>query len=76
MSHLLFAPRSALSVWRSVCSELGSGAQLKAGLRTPDMVLTGALLPLRRVREKMKKQTLMTPRMITPEMSALVTVFI
>ncbi len=58
------------------CSELGSGAQLKAGLRAPDKVLTGALLPLRRVREKMKKQTLMTPRMITPEMSALVTVFI
>lgn len=33
-------------------------------------------MPLRRVRERMKKQTLMTPRMITPEMSALVTVFI
>ncbi|TNN53184.1 hypothetical protein EYF80_036603 [Liparis tanakae] len=44
---------------------------LKAGFRTPDRVLTGALLPLRRVREKTKKQTLMTPRMITPEMSAL-----
>lgn len=33
-------------------------------------------MPLRRVRERTKKQTLMTPRMITPEMSALVTVFI
>lgn len=61
---------------RSVCGESGSGVQLKAGLRAPDRLLTGAPLPLRRVREKMKKQTLMTPRMIMPEMSALVTVFI
>ena len=59
-----------------VCSELGWGAQLKAGLRTPDRLLTGGVLPLRRVTEKMKKQTLMTPKMITPEMRALVTVFI
>ena len=64
---MLFAPHTA---------SFGSGAQLKAGLRTPDRVLMGVLLPLRRVREKMKKQTLMTPRMITPEMRALVTVFI
>lgn len=64
---MLFAPHTAL---------FGSGVQLKAGLRTPDRVLIGVLLPLRRVREKMKKQTLMTPRMITPEMRALVTVFI
>lgn len=53
-----------------------SWVQLKAGLRTPDRLLTGVLLPLRSVREKMKKQMLMTPRMITPEISALVTVFI
>lgn len=53
-----------------------SGAQLKAGLRAPDRLLTGGLLPLRSVRERMKKHTLMTPRMMTPEMSALVTVFI
>ena len=53
-----------------------SGCQLKAGFRTPDMTVDGALLPLRRVREKMKKQRLITPRMMMPEMSALVTVFI
>lgn len=58
------------------CGKLCSGAQLKAGLWTPDTLRTGALLPLRRLSEKMKKQTLMTPRMITPEISALVTVFI
>lgn len=54
----------------------GCGAQLKAALWTPDTLRPGALLPLRRLSEKMKKQTLMTPRMITPEISALVTVFI
>lgn len=74
MSHPLLAPRLAL--WYGGVSEFSSGGQLKAGLRTPDRLLTGVLLPLRRVREKMKKQTLMTPRIITPEMSALVTVFI
>jgi hypothetical protein len=36
----------------------------------------GALLPLRRVRDKMKKHRLITPRMMMPEISALVTVFI
>lgn len=56
--------------------KLCSGAQLKAGLGTPETLRTGALLPLRRRSEKMKKQTLTTPRMITPEISALVTVFI
>lgn len=71
-------PAPLLPSWhcQKDCVELDWGAQLKAGLRTPDSVLTGVLLPLRRVREKMKKQTLMTPKMITPEMSALVTVFI
>lgn len=49
---------------------------MKAGFRTPDRELGAALVRLRRVREKMKKHRLMTPRMITPEMSALVTVFI
>lgn len=58
------------------CGELRSGTQLKAGLWTPDAPRTEALLPLRRLSEKMKKQTLMTPRMMTPEISALVTVFI
>lgn len=50
--------------------------QLSVGLWTPDTLVTGKLLPLRSVREKMKKQMLMTPKMITPEMSTLVTVFI
>lgn len=57
-------------------SVLHRDAQLKAGLWTPDRPRTGALLPLRRLSEKMKKQTLTTPRMITPEIRALVTVFI
>lgn len=51
-------------------------AQLKAGLWVPDPLLTGVLLPLRRVREKMKKQMVMVPRIITPEISVLVTAFI
>lgn len=73
MSHQLCPLLSS-----DTCGEVSavSWVQLKDGLRTPDRLLTGVLLPLRSVREKMKKQMLMTPRMITPEMSALVTVFI
>lgn len=67
-------PSTVSCAW--TCGRLCSGAQLKAGLWTPDTLRTGALLPFRRLSEKMKKQTLMTPRMITPEISALVTVFI
>lgn len=75
MHQVTSVPLLALSGVKGGCAA-GSGAQLKAGLWAPDSVLTGVLLPLRRVREKMKKQALITPRMITPEISALVTVFI
>lgn len=55
---------------------MSSGTQLKVRFRTPDRVPTGALLPFRRVRDMMKKHRHMTPRMIMPEMSAMVIVFV
>lgn len=75
--YLLFIVRlKAYLSWLGGGGACRSDAQLKAGLWTPETLRTGALLPFRRLSEKMKKQTLMTPRMITPEISALVTVFI
>lgn len=66
---LFFAPSSASGAGTQAC-------QLKVGLRTPTPPMAGESLPLRRVRDKMRKQALKMPRMITPEMSKLVTVFI
>lgn len=46
---------------------------MKAGLWEPDSTVGGGFLPLSSVRERMKKQALMTARMMTPEIRALVT---